>query len=1000
MNPSKSNQKWKVQALDEEVNSNEDIIPFLVVTESHLDDTILDAEVQIKNYDTIRSDRINRMQGGTILYLHQSITVDEIQKFSDGYVEAVMVHLKKSKLIIASIYRAPNTPKTSFSECLKTVNTFIEKHKNCDLLLMGDYNFRFVDWQTEAINKYGIPVEEQEQAIQLISFSHKHLLTQVVEENTRKDYIIDLIFITDVDMIHNISVEKVTDRMTDHNIVKCCFTHKSLQSEQQVTPRTFQQKHPLDNLNIAKADWTAINEELEVINWDSEMENSSVEEMYQILENHIIDICTKHTPVRTRITNKYKIPNKRLALIRRKKRLNSKINCRKFVRENFPENLIQKLEKKKAEVEEEIRKSIVEEKESKEIKAIEQMKSNPKMFYTYMKKFSKSDSKIGPLADDEGNIHSDAKAKAEILQKQYTKVFSNPDNASTDHLSKPDELQYPTLEDIEFTMDDVKKAIDSIPNFAAPGPDKLPATLLKSCKEQLAYPIYKLWRKSLDTGDIPEVLKDQGIIPIFKKGNKSLPANYRPVSLTSHLIKLFGKVLRIKLVEYIESNNILTENQHGFRPHRNCLTQLLVHIDNILEKVGNEFNIDVVYLDFAKAFDKVDHKILLQKLQNIGIQGKIYRWIKSFLSNRKQRVIVDGEASESAEVKSGVPQGTVLGPILFLIFINDISEAIEFSDFQLFADDSKISKEILNEGDHQKLQSDIDKAIMWSLLNNMELNIDKFQLLQYGSNNELKQEYSLNDNNSLKSSSEVKDLGVTVSDDLSWLKHITNITNIGKKFTGWILRCFRTRSTVLMSLFKTFVISRIEYACPLWQPFLKKDIEKIESLQRTFTSKLNGLEEFNYHERLRALDLYSLQRRRERFCIITVWKILNNLHPNQIHLEFYETRRFGMKCRSKIYRTRKVHIRTLQYNSFAAKAPALFNCIPRKVKEKESLSSFKAALDKFLKTIPDTPPISGYQVMNGNSIVEWAGGGGHYQTAFDREMSVPDGDAADEAVTS
>ena len=127
MNPSKSNQKWKVQALDEEVNSNEDIIPFLVVTESHLDDTILDAEVQIKNYDTIRSDHINRMQGGTILYLHQTITVDEIQKFSDGYVEAVMIHLKKSKLIIASIYRAPNTPKSSFSDCLKTVNTFIEK---------------------------------------------------------------------------------------------------------------------------------------------------------------------------------------------------------------------------------------------------------------------------------------------------------------------------------------------------------------------------------------------------------------------------------------------------------------------------------------------------------------------------------------------------------------------------------------------------------------------------------------------------------------------------------------------------------------------------------------------------------------------------------------------------------------------------------------------------------------------------------------------------------
>ena len=175
-----------------------------------------------------------------------------------------------------------------------------------------------------------------------------------------------------------------------------------------------------------------------------------------------------------------------------------------------------------------------------------------------MKKFSKTNSKIGPLADEQGNIHSDSKMKAEILQSQYTKVFSNPDNASTDHLTQPTELEYPNLEDIEFTVEDVKKAIDSIPNFAAPGPDKLPATLLKNCKEQLAYPIYKLWRKSLDTADIPEVLKNQGIIPIFKKGNKSSPANYRPVSLTSHLIKLFEKVLRIKILEYFENNNILT----------------------------------------------------------------------------------------------------------------------------------------------------------------------------------------------------------------------------------------------------------------------------------------------------------------------------------------------------------------------------------------------------------------------------------------------------------
>ena len=319
--------------------------------------------------------------------------------------------------------------------------------------------------------------------------------------------------------------------------------------------------------------------------------------------------------------------------------------------------------------------------------------------------------------------------------------------------------------------------------------------------------------------------------------------------------------------------------------------------------------------------------------------------------------------------------GTVLGPILFLLFINDITEAIKFASIQLFADDSKLTLEINNQEDHIKLQKDIQAAIMWSLLNNMELNKDKFMLIQYGTNEELKQTYSLGTGMTLNKSSELKDLGVTVSDDLAWLKHITNITNEGKKFTAWILRSFKTRNQVVLQLFKMFVISKLEYASPLWMPYLKKDIEKIEGLQRTFTSKLNGMENLNYHERLTALNLYSLQRRRERFCMITMWKIANNLHPNQLNLEFYQTHRFGMKCRRKVFKTRRSHIRTIQHNSFSSIGPALFNCIPQIIKEKETLLSFKAALEKFLRNIPDTPPLSGYPTMNGNSILEWRGSG-------------------------
>lgn len=973
INPKVTNQKVKVRAIEEEVNNSERTIPFFAVTETHLHENIFDAEVQIKNYSVIRSDRaLPRKQGGVALYLHHSIAVDDTMKFSDQYTEAVAVYIKNSKLILVVTYRAPNTPTNSFRSCLQSTKEFINKFDGSDILAMGDYNFNFIQWSTESLIKTNVPVQEQEQATMFLNFTQQHLLTQIVKENTRNNSsILDLILSTDTEIIHNVNIEK--NSISDHDTVRCNFIHTGLQINKETAPKSLQQKHPLDNLNFGRANWSAINDEFLEVDWDNEMANASVEQMYNTLETHIINTCAKHTPVRARITHNYKIPNHRLALLKKKKRLNHKINLRKYVSDNKSQSLIDKLETKKAAVEEEIKESIKAENEKREIEAIEKMKSNPKMFFAYVKKFKKTDSEIGPLSDKEGNIHSDSKTKANLLQTQYTEAFSDPEKSNTEHVKQNDERQYPNLEDIEFTKEDVIKAIDSIPNSSAPGPDKLPAAVLKSCKETLSYPIHKIWRKSLDTAEIPERLKTQGIIPIFKKGNRAWPANYRPVSLTSHLIKLFERVLTVKIVLYVEENNILTDQQHGFRAHRNCLTQLLIHIDNILKIAESDNNADVVYIDFAKAFDKVDHKILLYKIKNLGIQGKIYNWIESFLSNRHQHVIVDGEVSESKVVKSGVPQGTVLGPILFLLFINDITESISFANIQCFADDCKLTLEIKNEDDHQKLQQDIEAAIMWSLLNNMALNMEKFQLLHHGHKEELKSNYTLDSNTTLKSSAELKDLGVTVSEDLAWRKHITNITNEGKKFTFWILRCFKTRSTVLLHLFKSFVISKLEYASPLWMPHMKTDIEKIEALQRTLTSRLDDMENLDYHERLRSLKIYSLQRRRERFAIITVWKIMNGLHPNHLKLDFYETPRFGVKCRRPISKAKRVHTRTLYNNSFASNAPALFNSIPKKVKDKGTLSTFKSALDKHLTSIPDRPPISGYPFLNGNSILEWTG---------------------------
>ena len=232
------------------------------------------------------------------------------------------------------------------------------------------------------------------------------------------------------------------------------------------------------------------------------------------------------------------------------------------------------------------------------------------------------------------------------------------------------------INNIEILDNEIEEAIDELKNNAASGPDGVPSILLKKCKKALSPLLALFWNESMKTGCIPKTLKESIIAPVHKGGNKSEPANYRPVSLTSHLIRIYEKVLRNKIVKFMEENNRLNKNQHEFRKGRSCLTQLLAHHDNVLNLLEQGYNVDVVYLDFEKAFDKVDHNILLQKLKNENIDGKTLQWIKCFLEDRTQRVVVNGILSNPQRVLSGVPQGSVLGPLLFLTLIGDIDEEV------------------------------------------------------------------------------------------------------------------------------------------------------------------------------------------------------------------------------------------------------------------------------------------------------------------------------------
>ena len=304
--------------------------------------------------------------------------------------------------------------------------------------------------------------------------------------------------------------------------------------------------------------------------------------------------------------------------------------------------------------------------------------------------------------------------------------MTNPHSFFTDR-----DATAPSLESIDFNADDIKNAIKELRGNAAAGPDNIPAVLLKECADQLAKPLYLLWSKSLRTGKIPAGLKKAIITPIFKGGARSVPKNYRPIALTSHLIKIFEKIVVKNLAKFLEENGHMNENQHGFRAKRSCLSQLIAHYELILEALESNAAVDVIYLDFSKAFDKVDHGILMQKLKKYNITGELGIWIHNFLLNRTQQVTVEKCLSTESQVISGVPQGSVLGPLLFLILLADIDQDVSSSAVSSFADDTRFLKKIEKLLDTLLLQKDLNTVYEWSKTNNMVFNSEKFEGITY-----------------------------------------------------------------------------------------------------------------------------------------------------------------------------------------------------------------------------------------------------------------------------
>ena len=458
----------------------------------------------------------------------------------------------------------------------------------------------------------------------------------------------------------------------------------------------------------------------------------------------------------------------------------------------------------------------------------------------------------------------------ELLSEQYDSVFSPPlenySNLNLEHM-KPE--RYSIMPEVIVNENKLEAAFSKMKCNAAPGSDGLTGGCLKRGGQLVKDALVDIFNHSIQETAVPSQARVAWISPTWKGKRKDLTENYRPIALTNQLFKILESIIRVEIIKHLEDIGMVDPAQHGSTKCRSTLTQLIEQQEEILKILEKGSNVDLIYLDFAKAYDKIDHKILLEKLKILGITGKTLEWIECWLTEKVQRVRIGQNLSTEKKVRSGIPQGSVLGPLMFILYIWDLNiknvhemlDPTKVAVILKYVDDTRLIFESRTEEDVICAQEMLNCIYAWQSYNNMQWNSTKFVRISMGSNVELKNvplftpEYQ----DVIEQKESTRDLGVIIDDSLRFASQRQAALLKARKKCGWVLRVFWTREEIL---WRSLIQPLQDYASQLWCPAWDKgDLALQESPLRMYSKKIVSCKNLNYWQRLIKIRMLSTNRR-------------------------------------------------------------------------------------------------------------------------------------------